>query len=121
MAMVTIGGVPLPNPMTGGYKVNARDLDSSNSLRPENGILNRDRIRAGVYSVEITFIATDAEAQAIATATAPVSFTVVFYSPFSSSNVTATMYAANKEANLMELTDEGQPGMWEITLTMTEY
>ncbi len=53
MAMITIDGVDLPSPSS--FKIPRSDLDSGDTGRNELGILQRDRIRQGIYKIELEF------------------------------------------------------------------
>ena len=53
MEIITINGAVLPPPST--YSVTRSDIDSSDTTRNEVGVLQRDRVRQGVYKLELEF------------------------------------------------------------------
>ena len=121
MAMITIGGVAMPQPTQ--YQVTLQDLDSENTTRNEAGKLKRDRIRAGVYKIAVTWQVNRAGLKKITDAVAPASFAVVFFDPATGGNKTATMYAGDRTGELLAYTDEARPGdsLWEVTVDLTQY
>lgn len=121
MAMITIGAAALPNPKE--YSVSIMDLDSDGSGRSESGYLKRSRLRAGVYKIEATFIVSKTQLKTITDALAPVSFSVTFFDPTTSSDPTKTMYAGDKAGTLQSYTSEASPNesMWELSISLIEY
>ncbi len=92
MALVTIGQTDLPSPSR--YGLPGFDLDSADTRRNEEGRLQRDRVRQGVYKIELEWNGiTGAELQTIETAIQPVSFQVTFIAP--DGTKTKTMYAGD--------------------------
>lgn len=117
MAMIRIDGVDLPQPAT--YKVTLQDLDSENTTRSETGLLTRDRIRAGVYELEISWRVNREELQLITDALSPAKFSVTFFDPTSSSLKTADMYAGDRQGNLLFM-HAGQ-SLWELSCSLMQY
>lgn len=52
MALLKINGTELPAPTT--YSVQYSDIDSSDTGRAENGVMLRNRIRAGVAKISVS-------------------------------------------------------------------
>lgn len=121
MALITIGAVALPNPKE--YGVTLSDLDSDSTTRSETGILHRDRVRARVYTIQVSFLVTRAQLKTITDAISPVSFSVTFFDPTSSTDVTKTMYAGDKASKLALYPSESAPtvNMWDISFTLIEF
>ena len=121
MAMMTVGGVAFPNPSS--YTVTLQDLDSDNTHRSETGILNRERIRAGVYKINATWTVKYADLKKITQALSPDKFVVTFFDPTTASYKSAQMYAGDRSARLQAYTDESAPekSVWELTCALVEY
>ena len=117
MALITIGSTPLPDPVE--YSVTLQDIDSENTRRTESGILTRDRVRAGVYKIQVAWKVNKADLKKITDAVAPAKFSVTFFDPTTSSNPTKDMYVGDRTANLIHL-ESGQ-SLWELTLSLIEY
>jgi len=123
MALLKIGGTDIPTPAT--YKIGLADLDSPNTKRTEDGVMHRDRIRAGAYKITVGWEAlTPAQLQTITAAIAPEEFTVVFFDATTyTENKTVTMYSGNREAELVRKMDENNKAVsyWNYSTTLTEY
>ncbi|MPW25943.1 hypothetical protein GC105_09085 [Alkalibaculum sp. M08DMB] len=120
MAMITIGGTALPNPSE--YSVVLQDIDSENTKRSETARLSRERLRAGVYKIEIGWIGlTRAQLKLITDALKPAKVSVQFFDPTSASNPTAQMYAGDRTGKLNTYLQEGAQSYWDINFSLTEY
>ena len=53
MGLLNINNVDMPKPTS--YQVGVQDLDSAETVRSESGILHRDRIRAGVRKISVSW------------------------------------------------------------------
>lgn len=121
MALIKIGGIDMPNPST--YQVGTEDLDSENSKRTEDGIMRRDRIRAEVYSLSLSWEALTAEQlTTVATALRPAAFNVTFFDPVTCTEKTISAYAAKKSAELVRKMNESNKtkSYWNYTATITQ-
>lgn len=121
MALIKIGGIDMPNPST--YQVGTEDLDSENSKRTEDGIMRRDRIRAEVYSLSLSWEALTAEQlTTVATALRPAAFNVTFFDPVTCTEKTISAYAAKKSAELVRKMNESNKtkSYWNYTVTITQ-
>lgn len=121
MALLTIGGVALPDPTE--YKVTLQDLDSDNTTRSETGKLHRDRIRAGIYKIEVSWVVTKAELKIITDAVAPARFSVSFFDPTKANYTTAQMYAGDRSGGLKVNANAnvGNASIWSLSCSLTEY
>jgi len=117
MALITIGTIPLPDPVE--YSVILQDIDSENTRRTEAGILTRDRVRAGVYKIQATWKVNKTDLKKITDAVSPAKFSVTFFDPTTSTNPTRPMYVGDRTARLLHL-ESGQ-SLWELTLSLIEY
>ena len=89
MEILTINGTALPAPNS--YRVQLSDLDSEDTARTEDGLLVRQRVRAGVAKLSVSWAALS----------------------------TAQMYAGDRTADL-KAARSGQ-GVWEVTMNLIEY
>lgn len=74
MDFIKIDGVAVKAPDT--YQITRADLDSDKSKRNQTGYLQRSRIRAGMYTISISWSGTVEEIAAIANALSPESISV---------------------------------------------
>lgn len=120
MAMLTVGAVALPNPTE--YEVTLQDLDSDNTTRSETGVMTRDRVRAGVYAIKATFSVSKTELKTITDAISPVSFSVTFFDPTTSSSPTKTMYVGNRNCKLLAYKTGSESGsLWQLSFDLVQY
>jgi len=120
-ALLNIGGADIsPNPHE--YEVVLQDLDGENTTRSETGVLTRDRIRAGLYTVKSSFYVTKTELKVITDSIAAASFPVVFFDPNTSSYPTATMYAGNRSSKMLAYaTGNEANSTWELSFDLIEF
>ena len=118
MALLNINNVDMPKPTT--YQVSVQDLDSSESVRSESGVLHRDRVRAGVRKIEVGWTVRTAESSKILKAVSGESFTVKFFDPQQNSVETATMYAGDKTVSLKNLIGDtgAATTLWEVSFSL---
>jgi hypothetical protein len=116
-AMITVGSTHLPNPIE--YSVTLQDIDSENTKRTETGLLNRDRVRAGVYKIQATWLVTKAQLSLITDALAPDQFSVTFFDPTTATKPTKSMYSGDRTGNLKYY--DGNNDLWELSVSLIEY
>ena len=115
MDILKINGTALPAPNS--YRVQLSDLDSEDTGRTEDGHLVRQRVRAGVAKLSVSWAALSTEQCAlILNATAADRFEVSY---FFGTIRTAFMYAGDRTADL-KAAHNGQ-GVWEVTMNLIEY
>lgn len=119
MNIITIDGVNLPHPSS--LTVSMQDLDSNDTTRNERGVLQRDRVRAGVYKIELSFNAKKGnEIQIIESAIRNSKLSVTF--PDTTGRITKQMYVGdrNKEVVLYNggVSDEIR---WTLSFNLVEY
>ncbi len=118
MAMINIDGVDLPAPSS--YKMPRSDLDSSDTGRNELGILQRDRIRQGVYKVELEFKGINSsKLYLIDSAIEPASLQVTFPTPTGSN--TRTMYSGDRNVKMVKYNEDYNKILWDISFNLIEY
>lgn len=105
---ISIGGVQLPTPTS--YRVEMADLDTEDTTRDEAGMLHRDRIRSGVYKLYLTWRLRSNTLQTIIPLITPVTFTVTFFDTNTMTYQTRTMYAGDRESEVI-IGDENASGV----------
>ena len=115
MNLLTIGGVELHDLTK--YSVRKQDLDSENSTRSETGYLTRERIRAGIHTLEVTVSRyTNEELATLLKALDPEVLSANF---FFGTEKTISCYSSNQTIDLKS-TAEGEP-YWDISFNLVEY
>lgn len=117
MIEITIDGIDLPSPTK--YRIPKFDIDSSDTNRNELGILQRDRIRQGVFKIELEWkMLTSSELHLIETAVKPDKINVTFDTP--TGKQTKQMYVGDR--NIEGIAFEGTDKMrWHLSFNLTEY
>lgn len=102
MALLKINGTELPAPTN--YSVQYSDIDSSDTGRAENGVMLRNRIRAGVAKISVSWkMLTQEDTDLVIDAVKDESFTVEYYG----GSAAATMYAGDKSLQLVCIEKDG--------------
>ncbi|MCR2043182.1 hypothetical protein NSA23_03525 [Anaerosalibacter massiliensis] len=112
MATIKINGVGLPAPT----KINIPrfDLDSGDTTRNEAGYMQRDRIRQGIYKIELEWrMLTSAEVNKIESLIQPSSVSVTFPTP--RGMVTKRMYAGDRKIDMVV------DSCWNMSFNLIEY
>jgi len=116
MAIIRIEGVDLPTPSS--LKNTQSDLDSADTNRNEQGYLQRDRIRQGIYKLELEWKGiTNGQLTTILNAIEPASVQVTFPSP--SGVLTKTMYAGDRNIKMARYRNNDI--RWNVSFSLTEY
>lgn len=116
--MITIDGVDLPTPSK--FKITRADLDSGDTHRNELGYLQRDRVRQGLYKLELEFIGTSPEIHTIESAISPVAVNVTFPTP--TGRITRRMYAGDRNGPEMVKNDKVTDKIyWRLSFNLIEY
>lgn len=117
MAILTINGVDMPAPSS--MKIPQSDLDSADTNRNEEGYLQRDRIRQGIYKLELEWKGiTNTQLATVLNAIEPASVQVTFLSP--AGFLTKTMYAGNRNVEIARYKNDSDV-RWNISFNLTEY
>lgn len=118
MAILNIDGVDLPAPSS--FKSPDFDLDSDDTNRNEEGVLQRDRVRQGIYKIELEWNGiTSAQLATIKSALQPASFEVVF--PSENGYITKTMYAGDRNVEMVKYNEDYSEIRWNLSCNLTEY
>ncbi len=120
MALITIGSTDMPAPTK--YTVTLQDIDSANTARTETGVLIRDRVRAGVYKIEVTWLVEHTQIKTITDAIAADKFQVTFFDPTTNTNKTCYMYCGDRSGDLIFYNaNDPSKSLWKITTSLIEY
>ena len=118
MAMITIDGVDLPSPSS--FKLPRFDMDSGDTNRNELGVLQRDRIRQGIYKIELEWKGiTSSQLHLIETAVEPAELNVTFPAP--TGKQTKKMYAGDRNIEMVKYSDNPDKIRWDISFNLIEY
>jgi hypothetical protein len=118
MAMIVIDGINMPSPSV--FRLPRFDLDSSDTMRNELGVLQRDRIRQGIYKIELEYRGiTSEQLQTIEAAIEPARLQVEFPSP--QGTITATMYAGDRTVEMVKYNDDYNKIRWNLAFNLIEY
>lgn len=118
MAMITIDGVDLPSPSS--FKIPRSDLDSGDTGRNELGVLQRDRIRQGIYKIELEWKGINSsDLYLIESAIEPAELNVTFPTP--TGLVTKKMYAGDRNVEMVKYDKDLDKNRWNISFNLIEY
>lgn len=117
LSLLKIDGVELPEVAT--YKVTLSDADGPNSGRSETAVMNRDRVRANIAKIELSWKNVETEdMKKIISAVTPEEFTVDY---FFGTMRNAEMYAGDKTIDLKVTNESGTTAVWDINVNLVEY
>lgn len=115
MAYLLIDGVTLPAPLP--YEPEYADLDSENSGRGEDGVMKRDRVRAGVVNLAVSWqFLTDAQMTTVINALSPASFDFTFRAH--TGLTTKRGYCSHKKAKVAFM--DGAVPFWHVQAAIIE-
>lgn len=103
------------------FSVHRSDIDSNDTGRSETGVLYRNRIRAGVYKLQVAWRVNKQQLAVITSAISADSFSVTFFDPTSSLEKTCTMYAGDRSAALVLNGDSAADTLWDLTVNFIEF
>ncbi len=115
--MIKINGVVLPTPTS--YKIPQFDLDSDDTTRDETGGLHRNRVRQGIFKIELEWKAIRSiDADKILNAIEPSSFNVEF--PTTSGVKTKKMYAGDRNVTIARYYIK-KDIRWDVSFNLIEF
>lgn len=114
-----IDGVLMPAPKT--YSIDRSDLDSENTTRSLSGIMNRDRVREGVYKIKATWLVTTTDLIKLTQALTPASMQVRFFDGTTGTYITTKMYAGDRSSTLTLQNKNYKDMWWEFSCDLIEY
>lgn len=116
MDLVSFGNYTPPTPTK--YSLEIQDIDSDDTGRGETGVMSRERVRAGIYKLALSFTnITSDDVLSIKEAVSPEEITVTL---FDGSDVTVQMYVGNRSLDLKHVDDESNC-FWDMSFSLTEY
>lgn len=117
MSMINIDGVDLPAPIK--FKPPNFDLDSQDTKRNELGTMQRDRIRQGIFKLELAWKnITSSELHTIKSAISPAQVRVTF--PSEIGFITKKMYAGDRDIEMVSFDKDYNKIIWNISFNLTE-
>lgn len=100
MFVFKIDGVQMPAPAHDNFKITYDDIDSAKSTRNALGYLRRERLRAGMFKIELEYnMMSNANHSKVLKAIKPAMIDVEFFSPEHNEVVTRRMYAGPRSIN----------------------
>lgn len=123
MTLMEVNGKALPAPVSDGYTITLSDIDSSNTGRSESGVMFRDRMRAGVYKLEVTWEMPLKELTEVLSIISPAKFRMKFFDITTGSFVTRDMYVGDRSGSILNYLDEGDTdsAMCQLTCNFVEF
>jgi hypothetical protein len=121
MNIISADGTPLPTPHK--YRVLRADVDGENTTRNEAGFLVRERLRSGVYKLEVVWRVRASELATISSALSPAKVSITFFNPHTGTTLTRDMYAGDESIDILSYIDEDNPDntLWEVSRNLIQY
>lgn len=115
--IIIVDGVPLAPPSS--YSYSKEDLYSPSTGRVETGLLHSERIREGVYKIELTWTGRNSsEVHNIETVIRGKSFKVQF--PTAGGYITKHMYAGPIKIDPLKFNVDTEKAKWDVSLNFIE-
>lgn len=119
-SILTVNGAALPTPTA--YEVSREDIDGDGTVRSESARLRRDRIRAGVYVINVSWEnLTLSEATVLTSALSPAEFTVQFFDLTTCSYRSAQFYASGMTSAVTTRGEMSEKMRVSYSCTLTEF
>lgn len=116
--MIKIDNVQMPAPSV--YRIPEHDLDSENTGRNERGYLQRDRLRQGVFKIEMEWWGVNNNTLAtLMNAIKPSKVSVEFLTE--SGYKTKQMYVGDRSKELVRYMGDTNKMAWNVSFNLTEY
>ena len=116
MDLIKLNGTPVPNITT--YNVSLADIQSSDSGRGDDGVMNIEVVRKDVASIDIECtMLTRSELEALIAAISTSDISVEYYW---GSWRTATMYKGDRSIKMKYAKDENE-SYWNFSVSLIEY
>lgn len=117
--VIRVDNVTLPTPVS--YTVTRNDLDGPDTERSEAGYLNRDRLRAGMYTISVSWELPESELSRLTSALMPEKILVEFFDLTTCQSKTAYMYAASPTASVISPGASTEDMMCSYSCTLIEF
>ena len=119
MALLTIDGMEMPQPTK--YSFPMKDMLSENSYN-EEGDLFQDRVRQGISSIDLAWMANSEQAQILLSAIFPEKVTVTYLDPRVNDYRTAEMCVSDRSCELTVFDGNGSDtNLWAISFSLIQY
>ena len=116
MKLVKLGSYTPPAPTK--YSLTLQDIDSDDTGRGESGYMVRERVRAGIYKLSLTF--TNITSDDVLNIKNAISSASVNVELFDGNTVTPKMYAGERQLDLKSIDDKGNC-FWDMSFNLTEF
>ena len=116
MQLVKFGTYTPPAPTK--YSLTIQDIDSESTGRGETGVMNRERVRAGVYKLSLGF--TNLSSNDVLKLKQAISSDSIDVTLFDGSDVSAKMYSGDRTLDLKTIDDESNC-YWDMNFNLTEF
>ena len=117
--LIHIDGKLMPPPRE--YAVSLQDIDGSNAGRTETGVMFRNRVRANVYKIQISWRLRRSDIVKVIAAVSPEAFSVKFFDPNTLTFPTRKMYAGDRSAVMLLNNDKEDDTWWDLSVNFVEY
>ena len=121
MALLIIDGVAMPTPNS--YSIPMDDLESGDSARSESGVLVRNRVRQGIFQLDLAWRVGGEAAATLLGAIVPSTVTVNYYDPRTGTMNEADMYVESRSCAMVNYTESNDPNdiLWDISFSLVQY
>lgn len=116
MRLIKFGSYTPPAPTE--YDVDIQDIDSADTGRGETGFMSRERVRAGIYKISVSF--TNISSDDVLKIKKSISSEKVKVEFFDGETVSADMYAGDRKLKLKSI-DDVSNCIWDMSFSMTEF
>ena len=116
MQLVKFGSYVPPTPTK--YSLDISDIDSEDTGRGETGYMSRERVRAGVYKLALTF--TNITSEDVLEMKNAISSEEIEVELFDGSTINVKMYVGNRTLDLKSVDDEANC-FWDMSFNLTEF
>ena len=119
--LVYVNDVALPNPET--YNISIIDIDGSDTMRNELGIMVRNRVRQGAMKIELSWTLRSPALAQLLKAVTPAQFSVRFFDPNTYEYRTASMYVGDRSCQMKLYTPDMDFDdiLWSCKFNLIEY
>ena len=117
MIILEIDGVEMPPPSD--YKTPNMDLHADTTTRDEMGYTHIDRVRQGVYKLELEWTGIDSnKVRILKNAVKPASFSVKLITE--NGLVTKNMYVSDRSQKMVKYNDDHNKIIWNLSFNLVE-
>lgn len=114
--IISIDGIDLPDPYR--YSLPEMDLHSPDTGRLETGYLQIDRVRQGIYKIELSFRVKSPDLALIKSAIEPPEFNVTFLTEVGYK--TKKMYVGDRKTEILRFRTTVDEIWWQIDFNLIE-